>query len=984
MDLARGTVTACPSASPSSASGCSAHSTCPVNGRPVVVDTRKALAIVALVAAESRPFARDELAAMFWPDADDEAARGALRRTLSALRTAIGPEGLIIERARVSLDPTACYVDLDELERLAASDRLSDLEAAVTLARGPFLAGFALRDSPDFDDWQAARATRVERLVGDLLDRLASARSVGGDPSGAIEAARRRVELDPLDEPGQRRVMDLLARSGDRAGAIRQYRSLVALFDRELGVAPLRETTELYEAIREDRVVRDVDGEMAVAEPGSPETVASHLGDVPVRPRLVGRDRDLAAILHATRMATPDGRVVVVEGEAGIGKTALVETAVDAIRARGGIVLAARGYPGEQGIPYGPIAELLRAGLTMPGGLDRLAVLDDGSRFEIGRLLELPEPIRPPDQPSRTAGGSARVRLLDAVVRALAALVAGPASGAIWIDDLHLVDDPTREAVMYLARRLAGRALVLIVAWRREDLTVEGVASADDLVRMPGTLCLSLDRLDRAAVAEMVRAARPADGATDAYIDALAADSEGLPLHIAEVLASGEDPGASVPGGVRALLRERIASVDETAGQVLTAAAVIGRVFDLMTVRYASGRSEEETVQALEDLVRRGLIREYPDPVGGSVRFDFSHGNVRDATYDGTSLARRRLLHRRTAEAYRNEPSAAARDDIAWHVLIAGHEREAGRPLQAADAYRAAAEGAQAVFANREAIRHLDAALALGHPAASSLHAHIGELQARLGEYPAAVEALETAAALADADELPGIELALGRVHRRRGDLAGAASHLDAALGSPDLDPGTRVRALVERSAVSLQAGALDEAGDTARLALATANEVDDAAGAGMAERSLGLVAMGRGDLVSARAALDRSADRAADDPDPTALIAATTALALALAADGDIDEAVVIATKAIDACRRIGDRHLEAAVENHLADLLHEAGREAESMDHLKRAVALFAEVGDGGAGARTRDLDAGRLVGRWSGTGSGQRCRWMRAATS
>ena len=76
-----------------------------VGGRPVVVDTRKALAIVALVAAEGRPFARDELAAMFWPDADDEAARGALRRTLSSLRTAIGPVGLLIDRARVLLDP---------------------------------------------------------------------------------------------------------------------------------------------------------------------------------------------------------------------------------------------------------------------------------------------------------------------------------------------------------------------------------------------------------------------------------------------------------------------------------------------------------------------------------------------------------------------------------------------------------------------------------------------------------------------------------------------------------------------------------------------------------------------------------------------------------------------------------------------------------------------------------------------------------------
>ena len=102
-------------------------------GRPIVVDTRKALAIVALVAAEGRPFARDELAAMFWPDADDEAARGALRRTLSALRTAVGDAGLVIGRTQVALDPDTASVDLAELERLAASSAPADLEAAAPL-----------------------------------------------------------------------------------------------------------------------------------------------------------------------------------------------------------------------------------------------------------------------------------------------------------------------------------------------------------------------------------------------------------------------------------------------------------------------------------------------------------------------------------------------------------------------------------------------------------------------------------------------------------------------------------------------------------------------------------------------------------------------------------------------------------------------------------------------------------------------------------
>lgn len=908
-----------------------------VAGRLIVVDTRKALAIVALVAAEGRPFARDELAAMFWPEADDEAARGALRRTLSALRTAGGGSGLLIERTRVALDPSTSSVDLADLERLAASPRRVDLEAAAALARGPFLAGFALRDSPVFDDWQAARTVRVERTVGELLDRLAVARLVGGDPAGAVEAMRRRVELDPLDEPGQRRLIELLARSGDRAGAIRQYRSLVALFDLELGVAPLRETTDLYESIREDR---------AEIEPG-PAGV-SLPEPMPGLP-FAGRDRELAAVLAAAGAAHPDGRVVVIEGEAGIGKTRLGEAVADRVRARGGVVLASRGYPGEAGIAYGPIADLLRSGLAATGGPERVAALDPTALAEIGRLVDLPASLRATGRAAPASGPSARVRLLEAIADALTALAAGPVPGVLWIDDLHHADASTRQAATFIARRLRGRPVVLLVAWRREDLSSDGLATADDLRRVPGAVVITLERLDRAAIAVLVRASRPAGSTDDALIDAVAADSEGLPLHVVEALASDEPVSGDVPRGVQELLRERIASVGETAAQVLSAAAVIGRSFDLGTLRHASGRSEEETVDAIEELMRRGIVREISAPPTGAIRYDFSHGRLRDTAYEATSLARRRLLHRRTADALRLDLSGAGRDDLARYALIAGHERTAGRTAEAAEAYREAADRAQAVFANREAIEDLEAALALGHADAADLRARLGDLRARLGEYPAAIGELETAAALATPGQLPAIEFAIGRVHRRRGDLAAAASHLEAALATADLAPSLRIRALVERSVVALRADDLEIAASDAREAGTIAESTGDPHGAGVAERLVGLVAQARGDLPTARIAFERSAVLAAGDPDPTAAIAATTALALAMAADGDVDEAVTTAIGAIEACRRIGDRHLEAAVENHLADLMHEAGREADAMDHLKCAVALFAEVGDG-----------------------------------
>jgi DNA-binding SARP family transcriptional activator len=244
-----------------------------VDGAPIVVDTRKALAIVAVLAAEGRPFARDELAALLWPDADDESARGALRRTLSVLRAALGDRWLRIDRSQVALDLATAWIDLRVIEAATLASGTAGLQAAADQARGPFLAGFTLRDSAPFDDWRATRAVSVERSVLALLDRVVTEAEAKGDDVAALSAAARRVDLDPLDEAAHRRLMALLAATGDRAGAIRQYRACVAILDRELGVPPLAETTELYEAIRDAR------GDARAARPAG---VAVASGPAPV------------------------------------------------------------------------------------------------------------------------------------------------------------------------------------------------------------------------------------------------------------------------------------------------------------------------------------------------------------------------------------------------------------------------------------------------------------------------------------------------------------------------------------------------------------------------------------------------------------------------------------------------------------------------------------------------------------------------------
>ncbi len=750
------------------------------------------------------------------------------------------------------------------------------------------------------------------------------------------------MDLDPLDEAAHRRLMLRLAEAGDAAAAIRRYRTLVGILERELGVPPLAETTAVYEAIREGRVAAGASGEsssLASDVPGA--GVGPSSAPTSARAPMVGREEALRRLLDAWEAARPDGRVAVVSGEAGIGKTRLAAELEARVVAAGGLVVAAHATPAESGIAFAPVLDLFRSGMARDAAADRLRRLPSWVLAELDRLVPLPEDVVIPIARRPFADSpAARARLLEAVAVGIAALAAGAVPGLVRLDDAQWADETTLEALLYLARRLEGRPLLLLVAWRPEDL--EGPAAVFAERISAAAAPVELRRLSAADVRQLVAAS-----GSDVSPAALFAESEGLPLYVVEAIAAGPEALAAptVPRGMRALLHERLARVSEAAGQVLGAAAVIGRSFDLPTVREAAGRSEDETIAALEELVRRGLVRELH--ATGDPAWDFAHERLREAAYDVTSLARRRLLHRRVADALRGR---AGRDpDPAALAQIARHERAAGRDAEAAVAFREAGLRWRALFAHPEAIEAFEAAVALRHPDTAGLQTYLGEARATAGDYPGAIAALEAAAALVDPAALPEIELRLGRVHARRGDVPAATSHLEAALaglGDPAIDAAAR-RALAERSLVALRAGDIDTAERLAARGRAAAEQAGDATGEGAALRMLGLVARQRGDLSTARSALVRSLELAADDPDPSDAIAARNALALVEGDAGQHGAAIALLLPALDACRRTGERHLEAVVENNLADRFHALGQTEEAMDHLKRAVSIFADLG-------------------------------------
>jgi len=946
------------------------------DGEPVEVDTRKAIALVAYLAVTRRRHTRDALAGLLWPEYNQTRARAALRRTLSSLGKARAEGWLDADRESIDLNREETWVDVDRFHDLLAECRthghpetevcincLPPLSEAVALYRDDFLAGFALRDSAAFDDWQFFQGEELRRELAGALERLSHGHGARGEWEPAVSYARRWVALDPLHEPAHLWLMELYAWAGQRAGALRQYRECLRILEGELGVSPLDETTRAYEAIKEN----DLPPPPVFSQDLSPtprpegrEVPSSARAVHPHGEPLVGRETEWESLLRAYEAAETAGHLVVLEGEAGIGKTRLAEEFLAYAAGRGAATVAARCYPGETNLAYGPFVEGLSASLGREDLAARLREVPAPSLAEAARLLpELSElhPGVPPPAPLTTPG--AQSRFFEGIGQVLLAACGGPPPGVLFIDDVHWADVSSLDLLAYLVRRLerSGRQLCVLLTWRGEEVPaghrLRGLLAGAQRARTATLLRLS--RLDRAAVEELVESVV---GHSEDLGRRLYDETEGLPLFLGEYLAAistgvmaADDDAWSLPGGVRDLLHGRLGVVGETGWQLLGAAAVIGRSFDFDTVREASGRGEEETVAALEELTGQELIEEVGEAGGQALVYDFVHEKLRALVYEETSLARRRLLHRRVAEALARR--ARRRREIGPLAgQISHHYQLAGRDAEAAHYSRLAGEHARALYANAEALAYFNTALALEHPDVAGLHEAVGDLHTLLGAYGEALASYEAAGAFGDGERLADIEGKLGNVYQRLGEWELAEGHLEAALatrGESGSD-GERARLCAELSLVARHRGQDDLALERARRALELAESAGDERALAQAHNALGVLAGGRGDLDDARRHLERSLALAEALGDPAARVAALNNLALVYANGGELGQALERAEEALKLCVSIGDRHREAALHNNLADLLHTAGREEDSMKHLEQAVEIFAEVGEEG----------------------------------
>src|SRR5438270_10421551 len=465
------------------------------DGRRLTFALRKAEALLLYLAVEGGMHPRSKLAALLWPDSEPHAARTALRNALTLLRSLLAtPDAsasphshLLAEQDLLGLDPQAPFeLDLDVVQQAYhQAQRLStfpsqepraalvtQVQQALALVRGPFLEGFWLREETGFDEWVQQQQQQWQVRLQLPFERLSSWQEVGGELEPARVTLTRWLALDPLSEEACRRLMRIDLAPGDATAAGRVYAPLRARLAEDLRVKPSAETLTLADQIR---------ASAAASRGSTPARLAAVEGGPPgelVAP-LVGRAAAFRQLVGSFQQARGgQAQVVLLVGEAGIGKTRLATEFVAWARAQGAQVLSGQAFELGGRLPYQPLVEALRERLEAENAPEDL--LEDLWLTELARLL--PElRVRYPDLPVPTQDElSAKGRLFEAVARLFEAL-ARRAPLVLLLEDLQWVDQASLDLLRYLGRhwKRHGSRVLLLGTLRREGLEPKSQLAAD-------------------------------------------------------------------------------------------------------------------------------------------------------------------------------------------------------------------------------------------------------------------------------------------------------------------------------------------------------------------------------------------------------------------------------------------------------------------------------------------------------------------------
>jgi DNA-binding SARP family transcriptional activator/tetratricopeptide (TPR) repeat protein len=701
------------------------------DGHSVDLAGQKQRALLALLLVEAnRSVSRERLIDALWEDEPTATAQKALQVYVSQLRKLLGKERLVTQPAGYLLRAGPDELDLERFRRLHAEGKPRE---ALALWRGPPLAEFAQQR------FARAEIARLEELrLACLEKRLEAdlAASRHAEVAGELEAL---VEDHPLRE--RLRELQLLAlyRSGRQAEALAAYQDARRVLVDELGIEPGKALRELQQAI----LRQDPSLEPAPAREEPSESA---------RGVFVGRGAELAQLLDGLEDAIAGhGRLFLLVGEPGIGKSRLAEETIRRARTRGVQVLVGRCWEASGAPAYWPWVQSLRSYIreAEPEALRR--ELGSGAA-EVAQILpELQAMLPGLAEAVPLDSESARFRLFDATAEFLRN-ASRDRPLLLFLDDLHAADAPSLLLLQFVAREL-GRARMLVVAACRDVDPMPGRPLASMLAevgREAATTRLSLRGLSERDVAEYVELTA-AELASPELIATLYEETEGNPLFVGETVRLFAVEGRIViPQSVHDVIARRLAHLSEECNRVLLLASVLGRELALDALARMSDVTEDELLDTLDEAMAARVVSDVP---GAPARLRFAHVLIRDSLYEGLTTARRVRLHRLAVEAlealYGAEPGP--------HLAELAHHAAAGSDFDKALACaQRAGDRALALLAYEEAARLYGSALdalEIARPdderARCELLLSLGEADARAGNTQSANAAFVEVAGIA-------------------------------------------------------------------------------------------------------------------------------------------------------------------------------------------------------------------------------------------
>lgn len=639
------------------------------------------MALLAFLALEPGLHPRDELATLFWSDAPTSSARASLRQALRAVRSAVG-DRLETDNRSVRLLP-GLTCDVAEFRRSVEENPSAALEYDVPR----FLAGVSVRGAPAFEEWaDTTRAALLRQYAKALRKAGRQALRLSRWAEGAA-LGRRWLSIEPLSAEAAILTAEAHFMAGENGTALAELTEHMRRVRVETGAEPDGSLRALAERIAK-----------AGRHTGRR---SSETGLEPAfETSLVGRETEWRAVMDAWSAVTRgETRVVLFEGDLGMGKTRLAEEALRWVRAAGATVLDGRGYDAAAGIAYAPIADALNDALDAPGlpavspeWLAEVARLHPGIRDRFPGLPALAEPVET----------DRRWRLFEAVAQVILGLAAERPT-AFAIDDLELCDADSCALLQFLAQRVdAAPVLFLFTSSPGE---VERTAPTGRLCRMLRTAeratVVPLGALDASAVWRLVRQlariTEPEGGRRLA--ERLHALTEGNPFHVVELLKSlfGQGlltvdattgawrvaPGATddlggaipLPRSVQEAVQARCAGLPYELRDLLAVVAVAGRRASTHLISHVLGMSRLRAAALADSLVDRRLLAQE----GGGYRC--AHPVIQDVVRAGLTPARSREMHRAIAYALEELADPADAGDVARHAEQGG---ERGLAYQAA------------------------------------------------------------------------------------------------------------------------------------------------------------------------------------------------------------------------------------------------------------------------------------------------------------